>query len=90
MIEQKKQVIADLMDLESDSHQIVEEQMQNVPGGVMLTIRGMVQVENPESGELEDTIVSQHVVWEYTNDCGVGALPVVGGDRIGWVTFVSV
>ncbi|KAL9182355.1 hypothetical protein ACHAXT_013007 [Thalassiosira profunda] len=66
------------------------EQAGFVPAGVQLTMRGRLDFTK-EDGTVEEKMVNQRVTWSYTNDCDgtYGALPVMEGDAIGWVTFES-
>ena len=61
----------------------IEDQLDYLPGGVQMTVRGRMTSE--ETGE--EMIVSNRVTWSYTNDCEVE--PIEVGDAIGWVTVVS-
>ena len=61
----------------------LSEQLDKVPGGAQLTLRGRAV---DESSELE-TVVSVRLAWSYTNACDVEAL--VDGMDLAWVTFVS-
>ena len=68
----------------------LDDEVRIPVGGVQVAIRGVLEVEKEgEDGNMvtERKIVSQHITWSYTGDCDV--LPVVEGDRIGWITFVS-
>lgn len=57
----------------------LEEQPEHVPGGVQVTVRTRLP---------EGTSVTQLLSWSYTRNCGV--LSLTGGERLGWLTFVSV
>ena len=59
----------------------LEEQLEYLPGGVQVTIRGRVVDDG------EEKIVSNRITWSYTNDCGEE--PIEAGDSIGWVAMVS-
>ena len=61
----------------------IEDQLDYLPGGVQMTVRGRMTSE--ETGE--EMIVSNRVTWSYTNDCAVE--PIEVGDAIGWVAVVS-
>ena len=59
----------------------IEEQLDFFPGGVQVTMRGLVTVDG------EELIVSNRVTWSYSNACD--AEPIGAGDEIGWLTVVS-
>ena len=59
----------------------IEDQLEYVPGGVILVLVGMT-----DSGE----IVRNRLMWTYTNGCGYREKTVMVGDEFGWSTFVSV
>ncbi|KAL3779803.1 hypothetical protein HJC23_004737 [Cyclotella cryptica] len=56
----------------------IEDQLDLVPGGVQLTIRGKT-----ENG----TDVSNRLIWGYTNSCNEGAVTIESGDAFGWVVI---
>jgi len=59
----------------------IEDQLDILPGGVQLTLRGRTIDE--VTGE--EKIVSNRITWSYTNACGVE--PLEAGQSIGWTTF---
>ena len=59
----------------------VSEQLDYVPGGVLLSLRARTVVEGIE------TIYENQVAWSYSNACD--RLPTSVGDEIGWITLVS-
>ena len=71
----------------------LQEQLEYVPGGVQLTVRGKTQTSKRDyemGGDVkEETIISNRITWSFTNSCGENALPVENGDNVGWVTIVS-
>lgn len=60
------------------------DQLDYVPGGVQLTIRGTM--DNGSGGIVD---VSNRITWSFTNSCGEGDVTVESGDGIGWITIVS-
>lgn len=59
----------------------LEDQMDKVPGGALVTMKGKT-----ESGQIQQV----DFLWLYDmNDCGSENHPVQVGDKIGWVTVVS-
>ena len=58
----------------------LSEQLDKVPGGAQLTLRGRAV---DESSGLE-TVVSVRLTWIYTNACNVEAL--ADGVELAWVT----
>ena len=59
----------------------LEDQMDNVPGGASLILYGKTA-----SG----AVVRNRFFWTYTNSCEEENEPVSSGEKIGWVTIVSV
>ena len=59
----------------------LEEQLDIVPGGVILVLVGQVE----ESGE----IMRNRLMWTYSMGCGVSVKTVEVGDEFGWAEFVS-
>jgi hypothetical protein len=58
----------------------LEDQLDLVPGGVQLTLRGL--------GEDGSGVLNRYT-WAYTNSCADDAVTVESGDEIGWVVIVS-
>lgn len=69
---------------ELDPSMTLEEQVDYVPGGVQVNLRGRIETSKGSS-----EVVSQRLTWSYTNQCFGDMLPVEDGDRLGWITFVS-
>lgn len=57
----------------------LDDQLDLLPGGVQLTLRGRVTDDVTE----EEIIISNRVTWSYTNACG--ALPFESDSEIGWI-----
>ena len=67
-----------------DPDEPLSEQLNKVPGGAQLTLRG--RAVNDDTGL--ETIVSVRLTWSYTNACD--EVPLAEGMELAWVTFVSV
>ena len=61
----------------------LSEQLDKVPGGAQLTLRG--RAVNESTGL--ETVVSVRLTWSYTHECD--ALVLADGEALAWVTFVS-
>ena len=66
-----------------DPEVAIGDQLDYLPGGVQMTLRGRVTDDNGETN-----IVNNRITWSYTNACDVQS--VEEGDEFGWVAFVSV
>jgi len=64
-----------------DPEKSIEDQLELLPGGVQVTLRGRATDE--ETGE--EKILSNRITWSYTNGCDVE--PLSEGMGIGWTTF---
>lgn len=62
-----------------DPEVAIGDQLDYLPGGVQLTVRGKV---TNDAGE--ESVVSNRLTWSYTNACD--AMPIESGDAIGWLT----
>mmetsp|Transcript_30477 Transcript_30477/g.51993 ORF Transcript_30477/g.51993 Transcript_30477/m.51993 type:complete len:598 (-) Transcript_30477:299-2092(-) len=62
----------------------INEQLDYLPGGVQITMRG--RILDAETGEEE--IVSNRITWSYSMDCQVE--PIQTGSAIGWATFFDI
>jgi len=62
----------------------IEDQLDLLPGGVQVTLRGRVFDEESQ----ENKIVSNRITWSYDNACDV--VPITGGESIGWTTIEDV
>jgi len=66
-----------------DSSLSIEDQLDFLPGGVQVTLRG--RVTDDVTGD--SRIVSNRITWSYTNACDVE--PLDSDESIGWITTVS-
>jgi len=66
---------------ELDPDEPISDQLDKVPGGAQLTLRG--QAVDDATGL--KTVVSVRLTWSYTNSCNV--VPLAQGMKLGWVTF---
>ena len=66
-----------------DAGVAMEDQLDYLPGGLQVTVTG--RVVDASTGAVSGVI--NRLTWSYTNACDVH--PVVDGDSIGWITFVS-
>ena len=66
-----------------DSSVAMEDQLDFLPGGVQVTLRG--RVTDDVTGD--SRIVSNRITWSYTNACDVE--PLDSDESIGWITTVS-
>jgi len=64
-----------------DPDEPLSEQLNKVPGGAQLTLRG--RAVNDDTGL--ETIVSVRLTWSYTNACD--EVPLAEGMELAWVTF---
>jgi len=62
----------------------MEDQLDFLPGGVQVTLRG--RVTDDVTGD--SRIVSNRITWSYTNACDVE--PLESDESIGWITTVSI
>jgi len=67
-----------------DSNTPIGDQLDFLPGGVQVTLRG--RVTDDVTGD--SRIVSNRITWSYTNACDVQ--PLEGGESIGWISAVSI
>ena len=58
----------------------IEEQLDIVPGGVILVLVGLTN-----GGE----VIRNRIMWTYTMGCGMEDVTVMNGDEFGWAMFVS-
>ena len=58
----------------------IEEQLDIVPGGVILVLVGLTN-----DGE----VIRNRIMWTYTMGCGMEDVTVMNGDEFGWAMFVS-